>query len=323
VTSVDSNHLVGNHIVFTFAEPFFHHPTPKITMHRLNTILCFTALLLSWCHKDKDGILFVVEGFQQHASHVSPSLSIRSPSRRRPYGCYATTQEKQKVNGQGQEEVNINANGETVATTTDASGVINGDVDMETVSDTEISPPPAPLMVGDFNATVQVVQLMDEISRRINEGTTELVQNITNVVDEQMNQLPESAAVELTEYLGDIAQKIQKAQMEEVQRQMEELEKIFVSPLERVAFSDAPLFELDQKKVQQIPKDLEFENENQEERKLILTGANSTLTKSARMRTAELIRNFNVAPMYYSIALLYRWFRKASVSDRVVCVVNR
>lgn len=34
---------------------------------------------------------------------------------------------------------------------------------------------------------------------------------------------------------------------------------------------------------------------------------------SKRMRTAEILRNFNVAPIYYTIALCMRWIQKASV----------
>ena len=172
------------------------------------------------------------------------------------------------------------------------------------------------MMIGDFNASSQIMELMDEISRRINEGSTELVQNISTVVDEQMQQLPESAAQELAEYIGDLANKIQKAQQEEVERQLEELEKIFVQPLERVAFSDAPLFELDQNKPKPVVVEIDpTQKEIEEERKkLVFVGVNSTLPRSARMRTSEIIRNFNVAPLYYSVTLLYRWFRKASVS---------
>jgi hypothetical protein len=285
-------------------------------MHKLQKLLCFPILLVSHIPNSRDGIL-LVQGFTSSQTSQliqSPYLSLYSTarsSRRRPYGFYATTQEKQKVNGKRENK--------SVDTGDSQASVVNGEIiaakALEENTEASPAPPPPPLMIGDFNASAQVIELMDEISRRINEGSTELVQNITSVVDEQMNQLPESAANELAEYLGDFVTKIQKAQMEEVQRQMEELEKMFVSPLERVAFSDAPLFELDQKKVQQIPKDNEFEYENKEERNLILTGANSTLTRSARMRTGEIIRNFNVAPMYYSVALLYRWFSKASVSD--------
>jgi hypothetical protein len=289
-------------------------------MQKPHNMLYCVVLLASRLQNSKDG-LQLTQGFPssqtvQLKQYLNPSLSSTARfSRRRPYELNPTTEEKQKLNGKsGDKSVG--------SSETQASG-INGDVTGKVLYKKYESPPspPPPLMIGDFNASAQVIELMDEISRRINEGSTELVQNITNVVDEQMTQLPESAANELAEYLGDFVTKIQKAQMEEVQRQMEELEKIFVSPLERVAFSDAPLFELDQKKVQKIPKDVEFEYENKEERNLILTGANSTLTRSARMRTAEIIRNFNVAPMYYSVALLYRWFRKASVNDNAILSV--
>jgi hypothetical protein len=89
---------------------------------------------------------------------------------------------------------------------------------------------------------------------------------------------------------------------------MEELEKLFVNPLERVAFSDAPLFELNDKKQQQAKFGIEpvqIENE------LVLAGANSTIQKSARMRTSKLFQNLNIAPLYYSVALLYRWASKS------------
>ena len=234
-------------------------------------------------------------------STVSTSLvssyNHRHRGNRRSRGYYATKEEKQTTNGATSV---LDKN-----TTKLEEAAINGDI--------HVSDEPAPMMIGDFNASSQVIELMDEISRRINEGSTELVENITNVMDEQLNQMPNSTAEELTEYFTDLANKIQKAQMEEVQRQMDEFERLFVSPLERVAFSDAPLFELDQKKVQQ--KNYTVADEAmKEDRQLILAGANSTLSKSSRMRTGEIISNFNVAPMYYSVALLYRWFRKASVS---------
>ncbi|KAL3911323.1 MAG: hypothetical protein SGILL_007322, partial [Bacillariaceae sp.] len=220
--------------------------------------------------------------------------------------------EKRTILGE-EDMVDDESNIEEIETTTTTTTRSESKDDASAVSGDAPSTP-SPMTIGDLDASAQVIELMDEISRRINEGSMELVQNITNVMDEQMPQLPESAAVELTEYLADLANKLQKAQMDEVQRQMDELEKIFVSPLERVAFSDAPLFELDQKKAaqQSVIVDADAEEIMDEERRLILAGANSTLTKTARMRTGEIIRNFNVAPMYYSVALLYRWLRKAS-----------
>jgi hypothetical protein len=244
-------------------------------------------------------------------NHNNNFLSIRKTQQLQQH--YATTQQKEEeksklvnedvVNGETEIIVDLEekpVNGDSSPT------VNNGDSTKTTTINS--------MMIGDFNASTQIIELMDEISRRINEGSTELVQNISSVVDEQMQQLPESAAQELAEYIGDLANKIQKAQQEEVERQLEELEKIFVQPLERVAFSDAPLFELDQNKPKPVEVDPIQKEIEEERKKLVFVGVNSTLPKSARMRTSEIIRNFNVAPLYYSVTLLYRWFRKASVS---------
>ncbi|KAL3756684.1 hypothetical protein ACHAWU_002587 [Discostella pseudostelligera] len=53
-------------------------------------------------------------------------------------------------------------------------------------------------------------------------------------------------------------------------------------------------------------------------RQVINNGTNTTYmdevaNTSKRMRTAEILRNFNVAPIYYTIALCMRWIQKASV----------
>ena len=192
------------------------------------------------------------------------------------------------------------------ATAVDISKVekVNGD-SRDATSATSVTTTTTTL--SDFNSS-HVSEIFDEINRRISDGSTELIQNITTVVDEQMPQLNETAAQELTAYLSDLAIRLQKAQQDEVAKQLNELEKLFLDPIERVAFSDAPLFELDRNS--KALNDTLVEVREQD--KLILTGENSTLRSSSRMRTAELIRNFNVAPLYYSIALLYRWFQKAS-----------
>lgn len=189
-----------------------------------------------------------------------------------------------------------------------AINLVNGDVNATTSSSSAECTASSTTTMTDFNSS-HVTELLDEISRRITDGSTELFQNITKVVDEQMTQLPDSTTQELTEYIGDLAIKLQKAQQDEIQRQLEELEKLFMAPIERVAFSDAPLFELKQNS--KVLDDA-LDEVRVEDRELILAGANSTLRSSARMRTRELIRNLDVAPLYYSIALLYRWFRKAS-----------
>lgn len=44
---------------------------------------------------------------------------------------------------------------------------------------------------------------------------------------------------------------------------------------------------------------------------------------SKRMRTAEILRNFNVAPIYYSVALAMRWIQKASVPPMAMLMFFR
>ena len=226
-------------------------------------------------------VLNEVVGFSTKV--VSP-LSQRS-SLHRPYGCYATTKEKQKEAEPKEVQPKVE--------------IVKGDANADSS------------MMQEFNSS-HIQEVIDEISRRINDGSTELFENMTVAMEERLDELPNSSAlafdpIEFSEYLGDLANQIQKAQQDELQRQLDALEKRFLDPFEKVAFSDAPLFDTDKK-----PKPTVRVEETQEEPKLVLAGPESTLGKSARMSTADIIRNLNVAPFYYSVALLYRWFRKAS-----------
>ena len=44
---------------------------------------------------------------------------------------------------------------------------------------------------------------------------------------------------------------------------------------------------------------------------------------SKKMRTSEIIRNFNVAPLYYSAALAMRWIQKASAPPMAMLMFLR
>ncbi|CAB9512088.1 OF BC1 COMPLEX KINASE 7, chloroplastic [Seminavis robusta] len=155
-----------------------------------------------------------------------------------------------------------------------------------------------------------VVELIAEIDRRVSDGSTQILNNLTKGMDDKFDRLPEDAAVELSTYLTDLAAQVQKAQQRELQRQLAEIEARFVRPLEELAFSDAPLFEKTTEEM--IASDQLVNGAKQDPDKLILTGENSTLAQTRKMRSKEILRNFNVAPVYYSIALCLRWARKAS-----------
>jgi hypothetical protein len=253
------------------------------------------------------------EAFQ--TQRISP-LTVRSHGAR-PYGYYATTKEKQKestktvtVNG-GTGTVNggtTNLNGSQDGAKKDS---LNGKNDNKNAGgdDSSSSSSSSSSSPEVFDVS-QVTEVFDEISRRINDGSMELFENITAVVDEKfVTQMPDNQATELADYISDLATKIQTAQQKELQFQLELLEKKFlVEPLEQIAFSDAPLFDMSTKKQTTAAAKARADAQNN----LILGGKNSTLAKTSRMRSGEIIQNFNVAPLYYSVALFSRWLRKAS-----------
>ena len=180
----------------------------------------------------------------------------------------------------------------------------------------------------DFNASqytesivANLTGIMDEISKRINDGSMELFDNLTSVMDSKLTgQLPDSTVTELSDYIGEIAASLQKTQQQELERQLEELEKRLLEPFEQLAFSDAPLFDIDRKGIKTLEQlePEEAERKRAQQRDLVFAGANSTLPRSSMMKTSELFKNFNVAPLYYSAALLYRWARKVSYPSVVL-----
>ena len=229
------------------------------------------------------------------------SLTTRGPMRR-PYGCYLSTKDKQKETT-------------TIETAEPEISVINGiSPEAEETHNKEDT-----LLLQDLNVT----QMMDQVSKKINDGSIDILQNITNLMDEKFESvvLSESAAQEMSDYIVDLAYQINKAQQQELQRQLEDLEKKFLEPFNQIAFSDAPLYDVESN----IPTEEEVERiERQDKkRKLILAGKNSTMAKSSRMKTREIIRNFNVAPLYYSGALLIRYARKASYPSIIVLSAYR
>jgi hypothetical protein len=159
-------------------------------------------------------------------------------------------------------------------------------------------------------AAEDLIDLIDEINNRVSTGTADLLKNLTESFDDKLIRLPEKSSTELSTYLYDLTTKIQMAQQDELQRQLIELERRFVRPFEELAFSDAPLF--DAGKDGRGAGELIAEYDDLHRSQLVLIGENSTLPETRRMRTKDILRNLNVAPLYYSVALLTRWVRKAS-----------
>ena len=249
-------------------------------------------------------------------SSIHSPLSQRSLRNHRPYSRYALTKEKEQKDTRSVNGKLVNGTPNPASSQESSKGS-----DLKKIEDVQDS------FFQDFNAShytesvvANLTQMMDEISQRINEGSMELFENLTVVMDSKLaEQLPDSAVSELSDYISGIAKELQRTQQQELQRQLEELERRFVQPLEQIAFSDVPLFDMDTKQ----PATSEAERDEAERRRimqqeLVLGGKNSTLDKSSRMRTREIVSNFNVAPLYYSAALLYRWARKVSYPSVVL-----
>jgi hypothetical protein len=166
-----------------------------------------------------------------------------------------------------------------------------------------------------IQAAEDVMQLMDEISERMSEGSRQVVEELSGVMEEKLVRLPEDAAKEFAEYLTDLTHDIQRSQQREVERQLAAIEARFVKPLEKFVFSDAAIYDGGNSEPREDRKSLRSQ--------LVWAGANSTLSASRRLRTAEIIRNINVAPLYYSVALLLRWVRKVGYPPMVLLTALR
>ncbi len=164
-----------------------------------------------------------------------------------------------------------------------------------------------------YKLSSDVTNLVDEINKRITDGSNEIFANMTEVVETTLPTLSDETASELTNYLVELTNNLQKAQQREIERQLAEIEKVLMKPFEDFAFSDAALLQPKASSYDGVMKtqdDLELQKLRE---KLILRGENSTIKESSsRLRSAEIVRNINVAPFYYSVALLLRWIRKVS-----------
>lgn len=168
-----------------------------------------------------------------------------------------------------------------------------------------------------------ILGLIEEINEQITQSSSEIFGNITSISTQVQDKIksvpvPEDTASEVVKLLQKLATDMQDAQQKEIERQIAEIERKLLVSLEGIAFADSALFAKDSSSDSEIDES-ELSDEDRRKmiqehrRELVIAGANSTLAESSRrLRTAEIIRNINVAPFYYTITLLLRWFRKVS-----------
>jgi len=174
-------------------------------------------------------------------------------------------------------------------------------------------------IIEDFGKNV--TDLVEDMNRQMTDGTKEMLGNMTEILEEKLVlQAADASSTtkDVLTYISELNEEMALAQKREMDRQMMEFEKTFIRPLEDFAFSDAKLLTLPSAKENGgggsvVDQDEKARKRKLEEhrRELVLTGENSTVMEtSRRLQTREIIRNLNVAPLYYSITLCFRWLNK-------------
>jgi hypothetical protein len=176
-------------------------------------------------------------------------------------------------------------------------------------------------LIESFSRNVTLT--IEDINRQMTDGTRDILGNVTEILEGKLPdaaQQPQQQQQDVLAYLAELNEELARTQRREMERQMMELEKVFVRPLEDFAFSDAKLATLSSSssssslaaKKREVADEAAKRRELEEHRReLVLTGANSTVMEtSRRLKTSEILRNLNVAPLYYSLTLLFRWINK-------------
>ena len=195
-------------------------------------------------------------------------------------------------------------------------------------------------MVYEFGRNV--TEMAEEMNRRMSEGTRDLLGNVTDLIEgSDLNGLNEGGTypglggaggagagaggtgggagppdladpAAVVRYLSDLNEEVAAAQRREMERQMLELERLLVRPFEDLAFSDAKLVVAREVGDDAAGGGADGADGGGGGARRRIFGTNSTLVESSRaLRTSEIASNLNVAPLYYSITLLLRWFQKA------------
>ena len=163
------------------------------------------------------------------------------------------------------------------------------------------------------NATLATAQeAVDEVTREltnlINDGLDDLWtrnQNITRAIEEQVEFLTRESALSANEIVDTFSKAI--AELQEDQRSQliymqNKAEKKIVELVEDLAFADADIMN---------PEQRSSKNSNKKNFADLPHQTNTTMSLSKNLRSREMFRYWKAAPLYYTVALLFRWINKA------------
>jgi len=268
---------------------------------------------------------------------------------RRLYGVLSPLEEEEKVTNLNGERVNneanmtveiksdgksniiaaniVKLNGSALNGKTSNGKMLNGSTvhNITALNDFKVNVSRTNVSISNDDIKENIEAAAEDVEKIMNEFSELMSKfgNLTEVMEEKISRLPEEAANNFTSYMNEqsnymneLIEEIQEAQQREVDRKLTEFEDNLVKPLEKIAFSDAAIYDGVSYSDAAIydggnseprgePEELEQVRKN-----LVLAGANSTLSATRPLRTREMMRNWNVAPLYYSVALFLRWTRK-------------
>ena len=198
---------------------------------------------------------------------------------------------------------------------------------------------------AEENNVPDILNLTVEFANQVYNNMTENGMT-TGDFDLSSNEFPEDLPTEITESITELFRQLEVS-----------LDERFAEALEEMAFYDVQGLRSDRDVVpgpkRLLEEDYErMRREGAEERKrqkkerteeirqmkqaglldTSVTTSNATTTNtymddialtSKRMRTSEIFRNFNVAPIFYTVALANRWIQKASVPPMAMLMFFR
>jgi len=205
------------------------------------------------------------------------------------------------TNGEDEKTILNKDHHATTATSTivgDSSGTVIHDSSSSSSSQNQSSE-------SDKNSDID--EVVAEVTRLMSDGFDDLVsrsQNISSSIEDKVSKLSkESLSTKYQDSLAEVIIEMQKDQERQLFGMQKDVEKRLVGLVEEVAFSDTNLM-MDEKTV--VSAGANWENSTGlVDGALTLNGLNAT-----ELRTREILKYWRVAPLYYSVVLLFHWVNK-------------
>jgi len=165
------------------------------------------------------------------------------------------------------------------------------------------------------NATLTTAQkAVDEVTRElariINDSIDDLWtrnQNITKAIEQQVESLTKESALSANEIVDTFTEAIaelQEDQRSQLVNMQNKAEKKIVELVEDLAFADSAIMNPEQQSD-------DISNKNKKIVNNLPHQIDSSIDVSKTMRSREMMRYWKVAPLYYTVALFFRWINKA------------